>query len=166
MLKQSMECWNILFQKHGIKYLSTHSACPHITISAGKCADAESFKQAVRSCLPQCMPITIQANGLGIFVKETPVIYIRWLLSRELMDMRMSFQKSLVTLFSESDKTTSEEVWLPKSTLAINDVTYDQLPLVLNEFKSYKFEQKMLVNRVMIMEVDRKEVIIDEISLD
>jgi len=156
----------MLSQKYGIKYLSTHSACPHITISAGKCADAGKFKQAVHSCLAQCMPITIEANGLGIFVEETPVIYIRWFLSSELMDMRMYFQEGLMNVYSESDKTTQEEVWLPKSTLAINDVTYDQLPLVLNEFKSYKFEQKMLVNRVMLMEVDRKEVIIDEISLD
>ena len=156
----------MLSRKHNLKYHSSHSVCPHITISSGNCVSRERFKKAVYSCLPQCRPITIKSNGLGIFVKEAPVIYIRWFLSRELSDLCRLFQKRLKNVWSETDEASMKEVWLPKSTLALKDTLYEQLPLVLNDLNLYDFEQSMVVDKLTLLEIESKEIVIEEISFN
>jgi 2'-5' RNA ligase len=155
----------MLSQEFHIKYLSSNSVCSHITISSGFCIDEEKFKQVVYSCLPQCMPITIQANGLGIFVKEEPVIYIRWLLSRELFGMCRTFQNNLIDVWTKTGESSVEELWLPKTTLALKDTSYEQLPLVLKELKPYDFGQSMVVDKLAILEVSKKEILVEEIRI-
>jgi len=156
----------MLSEKYNLKYLSSHSACPHITISSGKCVSRERFKKAVYSCLPHCRPITIKSNGIGIFVKEAPVIYIRWFLSKELNELCLLIQKRLRNVWSETDKSSSREVWMPKSTLALKDTCYDQLPLVLGDLNVYNFKQGMVVDKLTLIEMESKEIVIEEISFN
>ena len=156
----------MLSGKYNLKYHSSHSVIPHITISSGRCVSRELFKEAVYSCIPQCTQITIKSNGLGIFVKEAPVIYIRWFLSRELSDLCRLFQKRLKNVWSETDEASMKEVWLPKSTLALKDTLYEQLPLVLNDLNLYDFEQSMVVDKLTLLEIESKEIVIEEISFN
>jgi hypothetical protein len=165
ILTQTIECWEVLSRKYNIKYHSSHSACPHITITSGDCSDEEEFRQVVYSCLSKCSSITIQANGLGIFVKEAPVIYIRWFLSRELKSMCILFQDGLSNVWSRISNSSVKEIWLPKSTLALNDISYEQLPSILKELNMFDFEQSMEIEKITLLEIDRKEKIIDEINL-
>jgi 2'-5' RNA ligase len=166
ILAQTLKCWDMLSKKFHIKYLSSNTVCPHITITSGDCIDEEKFKYVVHSCLPQCVPITIRANGLGIFVKEEPVIFIRWLLSRELFGMCRIFQRNLMDVWTQTSESSVEELWLPKSTLALKDTSYEQLPLVLKELKLYNFEQSMSVDKLTLLEIENKEIVVEEISIN
>jgi len=166
ILTQTLKCWDMLSQKFHIEHLSSNSVCPHITISSGDCVDKEKFKHAVYSCLPQCVPINMRTNGLGVFVKKEPVIYIRWFLSRELFDMCKVLKKSLRDVWVKTSESSLDELWLPKSTLALKDTSYDQLSLVLNELNLYNFEQSMAVDKLTLLEIENKEIVIEEISIN
>ena len=166
LLAQTLKCWDMLSEKYNLKYHSSHSVCPHITISSGRCVSRELFKEAVYSCIPQCTQITIKSNGLGVFVKESPVIYIRWFLSNELNNLSRLFQEKLISIWSETDDSSMRELWLPKSTLALKDTSYEQLPSVLDGLTQYNFEQSMVVDKLTLLEIEGKEIVIEEISIN
>ena len=166
LLEQTLKCWDMLSGEYNLKYHTSHSVIPHITISSGSCVSREIFKKAVYSCIPQCQQITIKSNGLGIFVKKSAVIYIRWFLSKELSGLCRLFQKRMINIWSETDDTSTKELWLPKSTLALKDTSYEQLPSVLDGLTQYDFEQSMVVDKLTLIEIVSKEIVIEEISFN
>ena len=58
------------------------------------------------------------------------------------------------------------DLWLPKSTLALKDTSYEQLPLILNDLNLYNFEQSMVVDKLTLIEIVSKEIVIEEISFN
>tara|TARA_Y100000031_G_C8116029_1_gene335913 strand:- start:37 stop:180 length:144 start_codon:yes stop_codon:yes gene_type:complete len=45
-------------------------------------------------------------------------------------------------------------------------VRYEQLPLVLRKLKLYDFEQSMVVEKLTILEVSKKEILVEEIRIN
>ena len=166
LLSQTLKCLDLLSGKYSLKYHASHSSIPHITITSGRCVSRKIFQKAVYSCIPQCRKITIRSNGLGIFVKEVPVIYIRWFLSKELSNLCRLFQERMLSIWSRIDDTSVEGVWLPKSTLALKDTSYEQLPSVLEDLAQFNFQQNMLVDKLTLLEIESKEIVIEEISIN
>ena len=72
----------------------------------------------------------------------------------------------MINIWSETDDTSTKELWLPKSTLALKDTSYEQLPSVLDGLTQYDFEQSMVVDKLTLIEIVSKEIVIEEISFN
>ena len=153
MLDENLRAWSMLKDDFDISFISSHSREPHITISSGNCSTIDALKKAVTSSLENFAPFEIQGNGLGIFVKETPVLYIRWIITKELARLFSYYENALQTVWQSISKTTQSGMWTPKSTLAFCDISYKQLPGIIAELEGYDFEQTMTVDGITLLEV-------------
>lgn len=152
MLVAARKGWYALRDKFHVEYISSRSSCPHITLSAGNCTLPETdVVGLVKEIAAGVRSFEISGRGLGIFVLETPLVYVRWVLSGELNDLYAMFQGSLKGIWGELETSYSPEMWLPKTTLAFRDISYDQLPKVLAELQKFEFAQPMLVQKLSLL---------------
>ncbi len=142
LLAESLGAWERLAGM-GIDYISRRSACPHIAMIWGECKEPERLKEALGGMAGTLEPFALRANGLGVYVRETPVVHVRWLRSKGLTDLHHLLLERLGGRFDGMDAGASVEMWEPKATLAFSDITYGRLGSVLGELGSFDFEKEM-----------------------
>lgn len=116
--------------------------------------------------MPEVTPFEIRGNGLGVFVRETPVIYVRWMVSDALAKLFSDFNRLFGNLWVETADSSLREVWLPKTTIACFDTSYATLPSVLGEIRKFDFERRMEVKQILMIEYDAvHEEVVDTFRL-
>jgi hypothetical protein len=156
ILNNSLFAWSALKNQFGIKYISSHSPSPHITLAAGQCEEIQKVLQVIKEAATEFSPFELQGNGLGVLVKETPVIYIRWLHSKKLRSLFEFLEDSLKKTWEISEKNFRSEYWMVKTTLAGSDVSYSKLASALEFLMTIDFEMKMEVEGLSLFEYDQE----------
>ncbi|MDP6426314.1 MAG: hypothetical protein QF443_04930 [Dehalococcoidia bacterium] len=157
MLAATLDGWDVLRKIFHIKYISSRSPCPHITLSAGSCNLNETdVVRLVKEIATDVKSFEISGNGLGVFVVETPVVYVRWLLSDKLDNLHTLVHGDMKRIWSKFETHYTQEMWLPKTTLAFHDISYPKLPLVLEELKKIEFKQSMLVQNLSLLTFEKQ----------
>lgn len=156
MLENSLFAWDALIKKFKIGYISFRSPFPHITLSAGKCHTLENVSKKVREVAIKFSTFDLHANGLGVFVRESPVIYIRWIHSTQLYNLFHLLENSFKKTWENPDKNFQSECWLAKTTLAYSDILYSDLPRVLGFLRTIDFEKQMAVEGLSLLEFDKE----------
>ena len=150
--------WLKLKEKYNINFISSRSQCPHIALSAGTLEKKERLLSYLEARSKDYKSFPIKANGLGIFLRETPVIYIRWHNSMLLNNFYQSLHQDLCSnIWTKSSQNTSLYNWLPKSSLAYCDSSYDNLGEVVALLRSFTFDSAMLANTLTILELKKNE---------
>lgn len=163
-----------LLKKHlSIKFISTNSPCPHITLEGGLYGNQNSVLTAMSEVANKTLPFSIKANRLGVFVQESPVIHIRWVNNKALIQLRQELAEKLI---ERSNDNPSDSIsgyqgnvdWLPKSTLAFKDSSYDTLPEALRILKPLVFDSILEVKKLALYEYSdgQPEKQLDTISLN
>ena len=155
--QRARESWLLLKQHLSIKFISSNSPCPHITLESGFYGDQNSVLEAMSEVAKNTLPFTIKANGLGVFVQESPVIYIRWVNNKNLIQVRKALSKELIERSRDNptDSILGYQVnanWVPKSTLAFKDSSYDTLPKALRILKPLFFDSILEVKKMALYE--------------
>tara|TARA_B100000686_G_C16797742_1_gene983632 strand:- start:3009 stop:3575 length:567 start_codon:yes stop_codon:yes gene_type:complete len=155
MLKEAKTAMTILSNKFEVSYLQSLSQCPHITLVSGLTIfDTIQFWDSLCFDIKQVEKFGLKGNGLGIFVRDTPVIHIRWQLNRSLKHLRdhistvlYDMKKKEIILNYEKDLD-----WLPKTTLAFHDTSYESLSEVIKSIKDLNFLEIMQVGSLSLYE--------------
>jgi len=153
MLVNSNQAMDTLLDKFSISHIVSRTPCPHVAVeSEFDILDMSSFQNALGLALRDVSKVTIRAIGLGVFVSRTPVIHIRWLLDKELKKFRRKILASLLELQTQGDvaKHAEEVGWLPKTTLAYRDTSYENLSEVITSIKEIQFFGSMIVSHVSL----------------
>tara|TARA_B100001123_G_C15307654_1_gene1023248 strand:- start:425 stop:958 length:534 start_codon:yes stop_codon:yes gene_type:complete len=128
-----------------------------LTLESGFYGDQNSVLEAMSEVAKNTLPFTIKANGLGVFVQESPVIYIRWVNNKNLTQVRQALSKELIERSRDNptDSILGYQVnvnWVPKSTLAFKDSSYDTLPKALRILKPLFFDSILEVKKMALYE--------------
>jgi len=147
--KQTRNAWKILSKKLNIDYVSSYSPCPHIAIEYGFLIKSEDsfcklLQDSYRYDLKQ---FKISSFGLGILVRETPVIYLRWVRDKHFEDFKRKInqimidanQKNLITNYKENEN------WFPKTTLAFQDTDYDKLTYIIDDLRKIDLNKEFFI---------------------
>jgi 2'-5' RNA ligase len=137
--KEAINAWKVLKEVHSIKYISSRSPCPHITLQSDfEIINIDLFKIHFSKFCQSQKIFKLTSIGLGVFIRETPVIHIRWSKNKELNLLQKKLRKFLVSI--EKQKLISNYFddldWIPKTTLAYKDTNYNnlnELILLVNE---------------------------------
>ncbi len=156
ILENSLLAWDILNKKFKVRYISSRSPFPHITLSAGQCHVLENVFKEVKEAAAEYSPFEIHSNGLGVFVKKSPVIYIRWTHSKQLYNLFNFLENSFKKTWEKPEKNFQSEYWLAKTTLAYSDVSYSDLPFVLEFLRTIDFEKQMVAEGLSLVEYDKE----------
>ena len=133
-----------------ISFIYENTPCPHfMLVNNLKFKDLDKTKIALKSlCLSQ-KNFKVKSNGLGIFVKEKPVLYIRWLITENLT----LFKKKVYNEIGINEDLN----WIPKSTLAWKDTTYQTLEKSLLLLLTFNFELVLNVSSVCLYQFEEKK---------
>ena len=110
----------------------------------------ERFHSALGLALCNTSRFVLEARGLGIFVERSPVLHVRWKINEELYILRNRIHECLVDLQKEGTVSgyQADLNWLPKTTLAFRDTSYDNLPLVLNSIQGIDLSGSVQVDKL------------------
>ena len=64
------------------------SYLPHITLESNICCEHEELSKIISVISKNVSNFSISGNGLGVFVVETPVVYIRWTINNNLLHLK------------------------------------------------------------------------------
>ncbi len=154
--KHAKEAWRLLEEQFCIQFISKHSPCPHIAIETGLYGNENKVLKVMKEVASQTPPFTIKGNGLGVFVGESPVIHIRWVKNNPLIKLRgklgEKLQEQCQTPHSKISGYIENHDWLPKTTLAYKDSSYNNLPDVLKLLRPLPFDSKLEVSQLTLYE--------------
>ena len=145
--------WTMLREQYGVSFISSRSQCPHIAMSAGTVDTSEALLDRLGTCVQNYRPFTIQGNGLGIYVRESPVIYIRWNMTETFFKFHQKLSEDLSATWLEPSRNTQPYYWEPKTSLAYSDSAYLGLGDVVQDLKSFNFETEMTVSQLLALEL-------------
>lgn len=167
MNKSIVKSWRLLSRKYSIRYIYDRLPFPHITLAAGSFSGTLAHLMAnTQEAVSLHKPFRIRGDGLGIFIRATPVIYVRWMLNRQLMSLFESFHNSFEKVWGESADTALREIWVPKTTIAFFDTSYEVLSPAINDIRSFNFERTTVVRKILVIEYSEHcEAIVGEIGL-
>ena len=153
--KLALKAWEQLRNHLEIKFISSRSPCPHITLESDfEVLNHKLFKSRLSVFCKTQPSFVLDARGLGIFVVDTPVIYIRWrknnnlnLLKNDLSDFLELAQKDRII-----NNYSVVEDWVPKTTLAYNDSQYECLGDIIQLLRFDEFKDSMKVRSISLYE--------------
>ncbi len=153
--------------KLGVSFLLKNQAKPHLTLLAGKVKNQKIFSENVNALTKQLFAIELRPIGLGVFVSETPVIYLRWELSSELCKFRKKLCKETCNQITQLDKFTTNEFWIAKTSIAAQDTKQDLLSDYLKAVHYENLPHSTIFRQIVLIDYSGPcEKIIEIIPLD
>ena len=141
------KAWNLLINQE-IKYISSRSALPHITILHGIKKPSTANLLIKEKIIPKTKKFNIESNGLGVFISKLPSIYIRWIINENIYKLRVLSEK---TFKNKYKKNFSGLNWIPKSTIAFKDLKISQISKSLKKIKHINFNFQMKVEKLSLI---------------
>ena len=140
LLKVILEAQEILMKQFKISYQYEMQAKPHINLFSGKVNNILILKQFLSKSSYK-NNFEIESNGIGIFVFNHPVIYVRYKLSEAMVNIRNSLFFSN-KIWETIDNSVSKDLWIPKTSIALNDTKLENLSQVLQSISNLNFNHK------------------------
>lgn len=147
--------------KYGIDFIYNSQKMPHIVLSVGQVESSE-FEHLVitlESILDKLAVFEIESNGLGLFLSDKINLHIRWHQNQPLLDLKKRIENELKSVWEVDFNYNSEFRWIPKTTLAYNDINYVNLSKInFNELKIHtKFMSVREISIVKFEEHKKEE---------
>jgi hypothetical protein len=148
MQQSSRIAWEILDEKLNIDYIKINSPCPHIALEYNFFHDNDSLFCYLEDIKGQCDPFIISALGLGVFIKKTPVIHIRWSMNNSFNIFINKIKEVLINANSNDiiEGYSPDDNWIPKTTLACFDTDYNNLNIALKYLEEIDFENELHID--------------------
>lgn len=157
LLKITQLAWDMLDGRYKVNRIAQESPCPHITLFAGEARNPnKNFFLAIQKLCTVTKPFTMRTNGLGVLAVESPLIYIRWMMSTALKELHSKAVQVCKENKFNLDPHYDPQTWLAKATIAFHDTQYSNLGQVLYDLKSLDFSESMEVNKLAIYSYSNK----------
>ena len=153
--KELINLWKVIDKKFNINYIGSHSSKPHITLLSGHILDISKLKKVLEK--KKYFSFSLTSPGIAIFAKKlNPLIYIRWKLSNDLLNIYKEIYKSTARIFSDLSENTEFSLWVPKTTIAYKDFGYKKLNLILKEIYKINFKKKIDIKKLEVMKISSR----------
>ena len=143
VLDRVLRAQKILDKEMNISFQKKNQSVPHINLLSGKIThinikrlrtDVVKFNKKIIK-----KNFRIKTNGLGIFITDKPVIYVRYYRLKIFLAIRKFL--TLGKYFNTLDNSTATKLWTPKTTIAHKDTNLKNLSniiLLLNKIDFYE----------------------------
>ena len=160
--------WNILDKNYGINFISSNSGLPHITLISGLHEKKkEAIIDSIKSSIISVKSLKLCSRGLGVFLIDTPLIYLRWKNNEQLIKLRNILLNNLVK--NQLINKNSNSDWIAKTTICFKDLSYEDnftnSILTIKGMFTEDFNEE--VERLVLIRYQdlKKEKVIEEFSL-
>lgn len=157
LLKTVYEAQEILLSNFNIKHQKNNQVTPHINICSGNILDknVDQFLDKIKK-FNQTFFINkykIYSNGLGVFVFDNPVTYLRYFNNDILLKLRNHMFKKLF-LWEKIDQSVLKNLWIPKTTIAHKDTTIQSLSSIIQAICHLNFRDSIEIKQLNLIEYE------------
>jgi 2'-5' RNA ligase len=125
---------------------------PHFTWFSADELEIPTVSSILAQIAEKSTVLTTYAFGLGIFSGEFPVLYLPLVKSEQMSKLHRQIWDQVYTYSQHPKKYYAAKFWLPHITLALNDLTQENLGCALNSIAFEKIELNINVDNLMIAE--------------
>ena len=148
------DSWETLKKKFNIKYISSRSPKPHLTIKSGYTKDTFLLLKKLKK--KKIKKFKLNSQGLGIFANKHPLLYIRWEQSKKLIMLYNLINKISSANFINKSKNSEHLRWVAKTSIAFRDFKYQDLSKILNNLNKINLLKNIEAQKIEIMEINKK----------
>ena len=149
-----------------IKFMIEDHILPHITIIAGKTDYSNQKKIFNFIKKKKFKKFKLLSPGIGIFANKYPNLYIRWERNDQLLKNSEKIVKNISHYFSKIKTASTNSLWVPKSTLAWQDLKYSQLNRIFLSNKHIFKSRNCTIDSIYLIDfTNNKEKLVYKISL-
>lgn len=149
-----LNSWKILKKKFDIKFISSRSPKPHLTLKSGYIKNISPLVEKLKK--KKIKKFKLNSQGLGIFANKNPLLYIRWVQSKKLIKLYNYIDKISSVNFINKSKNSEYFQWVAKTSIAFKDFKYENLPKILNNLNEIRLLKNIEVQKIEVMEINKQ----------
>jgi 2'-5' RNA ligase len=124
---------------------------PHFTWIGGNSCQLDKTEAMVGKLASITQPISVTTTGLGLFTGTSPVIYVPLVKTDELIHIHQQIWDETHTCADELHPFYQSASWVPHITLALIDITVDNLICAMSLLSFQSFEMTIQVNNLALV---------------
>lgn len=136
--------WQTLCEACGLRGIYDNPT-PHFTCFAAEDLDVDKANTIISQIVKNRDPFEIRTFGLGLFSGENPVLYLPMVKTRQVLDFHDEIWEMLRPYSTETQLYYSPWLWVPHITIALKDLSRENLACAIN---AIAFEPIELINLV------------------
>jgi len=158
------ESQKILSEFLSIDSILKNNSLPHINLVSGTTRNIDQIFSIIKKLTFNRKKCT-ELFGLGVFLTPNPLLYLRFKNSPFVEELRFALIDETISLWESIDYSVSNDIWIPKSTIAYSDLSLINLSDALISLKHINFKLKMEITELSIIEFTNKECEVGKILL-
>ncbi|MEA3326673.1 MAG: 2'-5' RNA ligase family protein [Chloroflexota bacterium] len=147
--------WRKLSRICGLKAIY-HMPTPHLTWLVSQEVDVHSAALIISQIASQEDSISSHTSGLGIFTGEHPVLYLPIVKSQQMITLHQTIWNLVKPMTKTPNDFYSPKAWVPHITLALNDLTNDNLACAVNSIAFEEIELKITIDNLSFAEYEKE----------
>ncbi|MCP4763887.1 MAG: hypothetical protein GY870_19100 [archaeon] len=139
--------------------LSGITQFPHFTWHARKDYEYNKIEDIIKELCEIIPPFNINTAGLGIFAGSRPVLYVKIVTTNELLNIHSKIFQKAQTISNDSIISYDEpENWVPHITLALGDITKDNIGKAIKLVAFRRFHWKIRIDNLSFYNGPKGEI--------
>jgi 2'-5' RNA ligase len=147
---QILALWRDLKEKFGSQYVE-HTTVPHFTWHICDTYKLQAAIPLLEKIAAEVEPFEIFVEGVGSFVGHAPVVYLKIKLTPPLIKLHTCLWQELPPYAQEPNMLYSPSMWRPHITLALQDLSTEQLKPVLRYVGAQKISWRITIDHYSVL---------------
>ncbi|HPS33604.1 MAG TPA: 2'-5' RNA ligase family protein [Anaerolineaceae bacterium] len=147
---QVLQIWDDLEKRFGCKYVRT-AAVPHFTWQLGERYDLDAVIPVLKTAAEALEPFDIVVQGVQHFVSQSPVVFLEIIKNAALVKTHLKLWQLLQEHTAEPNLLYSPALWHPHITLAVQDLSWEDLPKALAFLQSRNIDWRVMIDHFSIL---------------
>jgi len=154
---QVMHLWRQLNEACGLQGIFNFPT-PHFTWFAAEYLAIKKVVPALQAIIADTEPLQIRTSGLGMFSGDNPVLYLPIVKSMELSELHKEIWDQTQPYSDDAKPYYSPQLWVPHITLALMDLTQENLACAIDSIAFESLELFLQVDNLAVVEQDGMEI--------
>ena len=152
------KCQKKIYDSMSIESTWIHnSEEPHLNLISGATNDIDNIIRSIKK-FKFVNNKYCDLLGIGVLITPNPLIHMRFTSSLFLKEFRLNLFNETLQFWDSLTNTVNDDMWMPKSTLAFKDFTLNDLTKALIPLKDMKFQLRMEISEISIIDFTEHEV--------
>jgi 2'-5' RNA ligase len=148
-----MRLWRKLNDACGLEGIFNYPN-PHFTWLGAASVQVEPVQDLFNSIAEQMYTFPVRITGLDVFRGEAPVLYLSLFQSYSLLNLHKVLWEKITPFIADPNPYYAPEKWTPHITLALHDLTNENLDCAIKSVEQESVRQVSWVDNMALVEAD------------
>ena len=147
---QILALWQDLKEKFGLQYIENITV-PHFTWHICDTYELNAVTPLLERIAAEIEPFEILVEDVGTFISQSPVVYLKIKPNPQLIKLHTRLWQELLPYAHEPNMLYSPSMWHPHVTLALQDLSPEQLEPVLAYVGGQKISWRITIDHYSLL---------------